>query len=121
MTRLTERNRFTYLLRLLVVVGCVFPLTAPRVFATASGSTLSPVPTAPPAPVNEEEEHEREQSGEERSAVPRHDRRLDHLLSARGRLARTFVRDHNQPKTQFRTRPASDDPFRNGLGSPYRC
>ena len=121
MTRLTERNRLTYLLRLLVVVGCVFPFAGPRAFATASGLAPLPAPAAPLAPVNEEEENEREESGEERAADPRHDRRPEQFRSARVRLARTISRDHDKPTTPSRTLHAPEDPFRNGLGSPYRC
>jgi hypothetical protein len=70
--------------------------------------------------VSEEEEHERDGAGKTAEAVHRTDRRPDRHPPTLGRLpfAATTRADH--PSTLL-ARPTAADPFRNGLGSPYRC
>src|SRR5262249_58011673 len=118
MTRLTRTNQLTQLLRLLVVVGCVLPFAGPR--ALAAASSLAQL-SAPVAPSNEEDEGEREESDGKRVADPRLDRRPDHSPPTADRLHRPHVHQHSIPAPQSRSGPAFDDPFCNGLGSPYRC
>jgi hypothetical protein len=71
--------------------------------------------------VNEEEESERESVKEERAADARFNRRSDHLPPTADRHHHPHIHPHVVRTTPSRAGPAFDDPFRNGLGSPYRC
>ena len=107
-------------LRLLVAVGCLVPFSGARAIASALG--FAPPATAlvgqhPSTPGNEEEETERAESAKE--AISRTDRRSDRPDSP----GRVFtVTPFGKPLAVHPIPcPAPLDPFRNGLGSPYRC
>jgi hypothetical protein len=77
----------------------------------------------PAAPLNEEDETEREEDAKARESLARGDRRAE--LSRHG-SSRAGL--HASPKqhlidlTRFTSlRPTAADPFRNGLGTPFRC
>jgi hypothetical protein len=117
MTRLRGPNLLVRLLRLLVVVGCVLPFASPRVAAGSAAPLPIPVPSAP---TNEDDENQREETAEEQTADPRLVRLPNPLPPAADRLARLSVHSPLRP-TAARAGPTSEDPFRNGLGTPYRC
>jgi hypothetical protein len=107
------------IVRLLMLAACLVPFTSTRQAAVfALTSPVSPAPTSP-APVSEEEETERlpEVAAKEktrRSGPPA------------GRPSAVSARPpHAHPSTTpntFPTRsPSPIDPFRNGLGCPFRC
>ena len=106
------------IVRLIMLTACLVPFTNIR----QVGAILALKPVAPTqtAPVSQEDDSEREEQpgGRERAAHPRLERQLpdEQLLyvlppvlamAAAGRVARSA--------------PTPLDPFRNGLGSPYRC
>lgn len=107
-------------LRLLLAVGCLVSFSGSR--AIASALRVAPPATAlggqfPSTPVNEEEETERAESAKE--AISRTDRRSDRSdLRGRGFPAPPFGKPLAVHPISC---PTPLDPFRNGLGSPYRC
>jgi hypothetical protein len=115
-------------LRLVMVAACVVPLVGPRKLAATVGlpplpaCPACPLPVAPVAPVGEEEESQRQEEAKERAANPRADRQPSrprfssdrHPVATYSAQAITTTRSSHSP-------PAPADPFRNGLGSPYRC
>ncbi|MBX9580062.1 MAG: hypothetical protein K2X87_07100 [Gemmataceae bacterium] len=120
MVRLRIPHLLGLVLRLFLVAGCVPPLAgAPA--AVAGLTPPAPVGQSPAAPVNEEEDgNERDEAAKKPEAVQWTDRRPDRHPPTLGRLpfASTARADH--PSTRL-ARPTAADPFRNGLGSPYRC
>jgi hypothetical protein len=108
------------IVRLIMLAACLVPFTNIR----QVGAILAHKPAAPsqtmPAQQEEDDSEREEQAGsKERAAHPRLERQLpsEQLLDvlppiltlgpAAGRVARSA--------------PTPLDPFRNGLGSPYRC
>lgn len=118
MTRATT-TRWMAALRLLVAVGCLVPFVGPRQVVAAFGVTpvLPPAPL-PFAPVNEEDESQREESAKEVAHL-RPDRHVGHR-AARDRLSTADPRGAARARNPV-SRPAPADPFRNGLGAHYRC
>jgi hypothetical protein len=110
------------IVRFLMLAVCLVPFTSARQAAVA----LAPyVPLAPGGPVNEapapvnEEDDERETDGKERLTA-----QAKHRPAAReqiGNLPRTRSPHPSRLSAVRTTPPVAVDPFRNGLGSPYRC
>jgi hypothetical protein len=126
MTRFRSTSLAGWALRLLLVAVCAIPFANPRRLATAlyiPPSTVALGGQLPSAPVPASEEDEIERHGEVRSreASGRSERRQGEprtnltrgLASLRQRLARQSHFSH--------LRPTAADPFRNGLGTPFRC
>lgn len=93
----------------------VFPIMA------ATPSSPAALPALPIAPV--EENQEEEKSAEVRTAIEwvapsRGDRRT---VEAASHLILLPVPRRTPTRLTFLPRPASTDPFRNGLGTPYLC
>jgi hypothetical protein len=111
-------------LRLVMVAACVLPLLSPRQVAAAFAFlpvSAAPLGHLPAAPVNEEDENERG-SSEERTADPRGERRPDRPRLAEDRFAIVYpARTPSARAPLPPSRPTAEDPFRNGLGSHYRC
>jgi hypothetical protein len=106
-------------LRFLMIAVCALPLAGLRQVAAAlpPGPVPAPIGQLPTAPLSEEEENERAeevknrvgQRAEHRPDPPRTAPRLPAATSAA--TARAISSGC----------PSPADPFRNGLGSPYRC
>lgn len=101
---------------------CLVPFTSARQAAAA----LAPyVPVAPGGPVNEapapvnEEDDERETAGKERLAAQAKHRPATHERIRNSTGTHTAHPSRLSPVRT--TPPGAVDPFRNGLGSPYRC
>lgn len=108
------RLRLNEVLRLVLAVACLFPLGGPRAYA--GFVTLAP---AERAPFEEEDENERTDP-EQRDVELRLERRHESKPSGTGvRLAPPNHRVAAQHSLPIRT--TAEDPFRNGLGTPYRC
>lgn len=121
--------KFGVKFRLLVLAVCLVPFTSSQQArgALAPFLPLTPVLTSeiPVAPNNEEEEEREERGGREEangkerqaplSRVPVLDREFAVLLPSLRAPHRPHV---TKPRT---TPPVAADPFRNGLGTPYRC
>lgn len=112
------------LFRLLLAVGCVLPFSDPSVLASVS--------TSPPAEIVGREEDDREKETEkdtetekEKEEPDAKNRTPDRRPGAAPLTARHAVRHHvpssNCSGRDPALRPTAADPFRNGLGSPYRC
>jgi hypothetical protein len=113
--------RLAVLIRLLMLITCVVPFTSTRqaMAAVALNTPDTALPLPPSVPIQEEEDTEREEevTGKEKA-------RSSPLPSHRTRAAR----GHNlyaHPTTRFHrvitSSPSPLDPFRNGLGCPFRC
>lgn len=116
MRLLSGSNVIARLLRLLVVASCVLPLAGVST-ATASNPLLLP---APVFPANEEDETERQETSEEQVADPRLVRMPSQLPPSKSWL-RATVPPKSISHSASRHGPTRVDPFRNGLGTPYRC
>ena len=109
------------IVRFLMLAVCLMPFTSIR---QAAGALAPHVPLTLGGPVNEapapvsEEDDERETDGKQRPTAP-----AKHRPAAREQTA-SLPRVHtaltSRPSCERRT-PRAADPFRNGLGSPYRC
>jgi hypothetical protein len=116
-------RRYVELARFLLLVVCLVPFTSTRQAAVACAPVFPLAPAAPgeSAPVNEEEderESETEADGKERLADPvRH--RVPSRESA-GRLPLVHA-GHTSALVLCARAPSPSDPFRNGLGTHYRC
>ena len=99
---------------------CLVPFTSTRQAACALAPYVPLAPGAPaneaPAPVNEEDD-ERETSKERLTAPAKHRPAAREQIA---RLSRAHASHSRHASCGFRT-PRAADPFRNGLGSPYRC
>jgi hypothetical protein len=122
MRRLSRLHPIHLALRLLLVAVCLWPFAGARQLANTFGFPLTPAAFAgqlPSAPVGEEEENERAEDAkgrigqrtEYRPDPPQIAPRLPSVASTR-----TFASDRTSSACLS---PA--DPFRNGLGTPYRC
>lgn len=104
--------RLGLVVRLLMVVACLVPFASPR---PASAGVPTPVPAAPIGGQEDDTEREEEVAAEEALRTPHQP--LPSRASAVSRLDAPAQR----PTTSPVRAPAPVDPFRNGLGSPYRC
>ena len=114
--------RVGVIVRFLMLLACLVPFTSSR---QAQGALAPYVPVAPLAPEREapapagEEDDERETDGKERLAAP-----ARHRPPARDLVARLSASHPTSDAraSRVRTTPAFlVDPFRNGLGTHYRC
>lgn len=114
--------RFGAIIRTLMLVVCLAPFASVQQAAGALAPyfprTLAPAGESPAAPTSEEDD-ERENDGKERhSTAPRHRAPTRELLI----WLPPAVAPHRTHVTRPRTSPpVAVDPFRNGLGTPYRC
>lgn len=108
------------IVRLLMLVACLVPFTSPR----QASAAFAPSSAALPAPVESErpqEETDTQRLEEEvavkagvRAVQPRTD-------SPPGSLTFAFPNLAPFSRLSAVSTPVRVDPFRNGLGSPYRC
>jgi hypothetical protein len=113
--------RFGAFVRFLMLIACLVPFTSTR-----QALALAPfVPLTPLAPTNEaptpapEEDDERETDGKERfPAQAKYRLPIRELID---QLPQTHASHRRFPPRARTTPPVAADPFRNGLGSPYRC
>src|SRR5262245_38325644 len=125
MPRLPRTRLLELTLRFLMIAVCALPWpglralagTLPSAPVSAPVSAPSPVGQLPTAPVSEEEENERAEDAKHRAGQRVEYRpdppRIAPQLPAATSIATTRVTSSDCPS------PA--DPFRNGLGTPYRC
>lgn len=106
------------LFRLLLAVGCALPFSTPSALASIV------VPSAPDTGTPQEED-EREKESEKEQEEDAKNRTPDRRPGVAPLTARHAVRHHIPPSNHSgrdpAARPTAADPFRNGLGSPYRC
>lgn len=114
--------RFGAIVRFLMLVVCLVPFTSTRQVEIALAPYVPLAPVLPvseaPSPVNEEDD-ERETDGKERLAA-----QAKHRPPVReqiGSLPGPHTAHPSHPSPVRTTPPVAADPFRNGLGSPYRC
>ena len=115
--------RFGVFVRFLMLLLCAVPFTSAQQAGAVLAPTIpfTPAPPGPaPAPgTTSEEDDEREADSKERLSDP-----SKHRLPARERSAHhVATRTTHLPHLPHArtTPPVAADPFRNGLGSPYRC
>ncbi|VTS01893.1 unnamed protein product [Gemmata massiliana] len=112
--------RLGAIFRTFMLIVCLVPFTSAQQAAGALAPILPVVPVGglPVTPVNEEDD-EREVDGKERVSSPSR-----HYSPVREPVER-FTPGHTPYRSHLtRVRavpPVSEDPFRNGLGTPYRC
>jgi hypothetical protein len=114
-------------IRLLMLAACLVPFTSPR--AAAAALALAPPPAAPlPAPADgpaeSEQAPEDDTEREEQAGGSKHAARAAH--PAAGRPSAPSAGHAFPTRSPTISAPAefprvAADPFRNGLGSPYRC
>lgn len=114
--------RVSLLARCLMAFLCLVPFASARQTGLALAPCAPLVPLSPanqaPAPGSEEDdERETAELRERLAAQVRHRQPLPHRIDLLP-LARDF-RAATHPHSP--TSPFDADPFRNGLGSPYRC
>jgi hypothetical protein len=107
------------IVRLLMLAACVVPFTSARQAAAfAPNSPAVPAPTSP-APVQEEEDTQRQEeaNGKEKARTPSPPPNRPSAASAQTLYSRPLT----APGTSPAPSPSPIDPFRNGLGCPFRC
>jgi hypothetical protein len=117
MARFTHTHLLGLVLRLVMVAVCVLPFASPRQVANAFGFPPPVFAQSPTTPVGEEEENERTEDAKGR---------VGHQVQYRPAPPKLLDRLPQLPPTASRAAsvrecPSPLDPFRNGLGSPYRC
>lgn len=112
-------TRLGVILRLVMLALCLVPFTSPRQASAAFAPTPAG-PVAPEAPGQEEDGGREEEvdAGKGRVAESRAARRTL-LVRSVTRLLPAQLPGHFS--VCIARSPAPLDPFRNGLGSPYRC
>lgn len=107
------------ILRFLMLAACLVPFTSAQQALGALAPVLPATPApAPDAPAHEEEDEREEPDGTERNTAPSRFR-----AHAREHVG-TLPAIRHTPRTHLtapRPAPVAADPFRNGLGAPYRC
>ncbi len=109
------------IVRVLMLAACLVPFTNTRQAETV----LAPVvPISPGGPVNEapvpvNEDDERETDGKERLTAQTKHRHAVREPSGQG--PQVHAAHSSRPYSVRTTPPVAVDPFRNGLGTPYRC
>ncbi len=106
--------------RTFMLIACLVPFTSAQQAAGALAPILPVVPVgnAPVAPVNEEDD-EREVDGKERVSSP--SRHYSPVREPVERFAPAHASNRSHLTRARAVPPVSEDPFRNGLGTPYRC
>jgi hypothetical protein len=113
-------TRVGAIVRLLMLLACAVPFTSARqAWAAINPKAAGPASPAPFVPVQEEEDTEREEAagGKEKARTPP-------PPSHRPRAARSQPLYCGQAPLLLAvatSSPAPIDPFRNGLGCPFRC
>jgi hypothetical protein len=100
--------------RALLALGLVF---CPLLQFSAACPAVIPVPSAPAPGQPEEEKSEEQKSGTE-CATPARDRRSSGPSDERSVASTPRLSDY---RSGALPRAAAADPFRNGLGCPFRC
>jgi hypothetical protein len=115
--------RVSVFIRCLMVFLCLVPFASARQMGAALAPCLPLTPLAAsnesPPPASEEDDEREGAEGKERLAAPSRHRLPDQWRLGLAPLARDFcspATSRPHPSSPFDT-----DPFRNGLGSPYRC
>lgn len=110
------------IVRFLMLAVCLVPFTSARQTLAILAPQVSPTPGGPtneaPIPGGEEDD-ERETDAKERVVA-----QAKHRSAAReqiGCLPRAHAAHFVHLSDVRTTPPVAADPFRNGLGSPYRC
>lgn len=115
-------TRIGAILRLLAILLCLVPFTSARQARMAFAPPLPLIPVAPenetPAPDSEEDDEREAADARERLLTRSHHRPtaghpIDVLPLPRA--------SHAPAAPERPASPRAADPFRNGLGSPYRC
>jgi hypothetical protein len=112
-------TRSGLIVRLLMLSACLVPFTSAR----QAGALFALAPTAPvpnaPTPQEDDAEREEESNGKEKQKASRP--RLEHRAGSGHHLDRVppIACLCLPKKPTLISHPL--DPFRNGLGSPYRC
>ena len=109
------------IVRFLMLAACLVPFTSAR---QAMGTLAPHVPLTPGGPTNEtpapvSEDDERATDAKERLAA-----QSKHRVAARIQVAslpRAHAAHPSRLSSVCTTPPVAADPFRNGLGTPYRC
>ena len=106
------------IVRLLMLAACLVPFTSTRQ-ASAAFALTPATPLAPTAPIQEEEDTQRQEeaNGKEKARTPSPPPNHPSAASAQSLYARPLT----APGTSPAPSPAPVDPFRNGLGCPFRC
>jgi hypothetical protein len=114
--------RFGAIVRFLMLAVCLVPFTSARQAVIALAPCVPVAPGGPlneaPAPVNEEDD-ERETDVKERLTAQAKHRPATGERVGNSTGAHTARPSRLSPVCT--TPPGPVDPFRNGLGSPYRC
>ncbi len=112
-------NRLGAIVRFLMIVTCLVPFTNVRQATGVLAPLLALALAAPDSEAPGEEDDERETDTKERLAAE-----AKHRPPARERTGTLpSARDAHRPlpSRPLTTPPVAADPFRNGLGTPYRC
>jgi hypothetical protein len=114
--------RISFFARCLMAFLCMVPFTSARQTGLALAPCIPLGPVAPanqaPAPVEEDDERTSAEAKERLAAVARQRAPFRHQIGTMPSAHRCGALV-NSP-THLRSASA-DDPFRNGLGCPYRC
>jgi hypothetical protein len=106
------------IVRLLMLVACAVPCTSTRMAVAATPPPGAPSQSAPIVPTEEEDtEREEQNAGKEKlrtHASPSQFRRASQSAPVNP-LSGSAIR------TVIPSSPSPADPFRNGLGTPFRC
>jgi len=108
--------RLGLIVRLLMLTACLVPFTSAR--QVAAVALPVPAPIVPAVPQEEEDTEREEQTAAKVRA------RASTPPSHRPRAALGTNRDSDPGRTLLTvvaSSPAKADPFRNGLGCPFRC
>ena len=104
-----------------MLCACLVPFTSTQRAACALAPHVPLTPGGPvneaPAPVNEDDE--RETDGKERLTA--HAKHRPAIRTQVGSLPSAHASHPSRLSSVRTTPPIAADPFRNGLGSPYRC
>ena len=111
-------TRVGAIVRLLMLLACAVPFTSARQAWAATNPRAANTAPTPFIPIQEEEDTEREESagGKEKartSPPSRHPRAVRSQPLHPGRAPKLLA--------VVTSCPAPADPFRNGLGCPFRC
>jgi hypothetical protein len=115
-------TRIGLFIRILMFVTCLVPFTSTRQVAAAFVPVGTSAPIAP-APLQgqqeDESEREKESDGQAKQRVSHNSGEPSETPRLLRRLPRTATVTHHS--TSVPAALATPDPFRNGLGTPYRC
>ena len=104
------------IVRFLMLLVCLVPFTSARQ-AVSAFTPGGPVHEAP-APISQEDDERETDSKERLTAQAKH---RSHVREHVGNLPRSHASHPSRLSSVRTTPPVAADPFRNGLGTPYRC